>query len=417
MNIQDRKKTLTAEDLRRRYNLDDLNKDRKAIRFQTDQTTKIEAELNNFIDATAKNFQELQDQVDGNVTTWFFSGIPTLQNKPASDWATDEEKANHLGDLYYDQETGYAYRWIYKDNEYKWLKLVDSDVVEALALANSAKDTADSKRRVFVVQPIPPYDIGDIWIKEDQELYRCRASRSEGNYSVTDWIIATKYTDDTVALETKAELDQFKVTVDQEYTSKSLLETTVGSVNARVEEVYTYTTTVDNQVGELEQKITDNYYTKVETDTNISVETGKIINTVSTLETRTKIDADTNAQNIAQLKQALSKLQQTAQDLAISITSINTIGVNKVITETGYVFDKEGLKISKTGEELTSLIDNVGLYVKRNNDNVLKADATGVEAENITVRTFFVKANLTREESFFDDFFMEECIAEFWVGD
>ena len=253
MNIQDRKKTLTVEELRRRYNLDSLDKDRKAIKLQKDQIIKVDAELNDFVELTTKNLKELQDQVDGNITTWFFNGVPTVENEPSSNWTTDEEKINHLGDLYYDQDTGYAYRWAYENNDYTWSKIVDADVVEALAVANAAQDTADSKRRVFVNQPKSPYDIGDIWIKDDTDLYRCRASRSEGNFNPADWIRATNYTDDTVALGTKAELDQFKTQVTENYVSNATLETTVNSITGKVEETYTYVTTVENQVVDITQ--------------------------------------------------------------------------------------------------------------------------------------------------------------------
>ena len=76
------------------------------------------------------------------------------------------------------------------------MKLTDSDISEALALANTAKDTADSKRRVFIVQPTPPYDSGDFWLK-DKELYICQVSKETGLFEENDFIIATKYTDDT----------------------------------------------------------------------------------------------------------------------------------------------------------------------------------------------------------------------------
>lgn len=252
MNIQDRKKSLTAEELRQRYNLDGLNSDRQAIQLVKNGLSKTDTELNQFVETTTKNIKDLQDQVDGNITTWFFNGIPTMENKPAVDWTTDEEKGRHIGDLYYDQDTGYAYRF-YIDgdtHEFGWSKIVDADVVEALAVANSAKDTADSKRRVFVVQPIPPYDVGDMWT-DGTDLYRCRAANEEGTFSKTDWILATNYTDDTVALSVQSALNDYKVEVEENYASQSALETTINSVDARVNEVYTQTQTVTAEVDSL----------------------------------------------------------------------------------------------------------------------------------------------------------------------
>lgn len=74
----------------------------------------------------------IQSQVDGNITSWFCSGVPTLENAPASEWTTVEDKDKHLGDLYYDNNTGYCYRFLVENNVYKWEKIVDNDVVLAL---------------------------------------------------------------------------------------------------------------------------------------------------------------------------------------------------------------------------------------------------------------------------------------------
>ena len=233
MNIMDKSKAITAEDLIRRYNLEGLKEDRKKTNILIGNLVKTDTLLNNFIETTLQDIEEIQSQIDGNITTWFYSGVPTLNN--ASDWTTDDEKNNHIGDLYYDQDTGYAYRFVLQENVYKWIKIQDTDVAEALAIANSAQDTADSKRRVFVVQPTPPYDVGDIWLKEDKELWRCRASRASGNYNSADWKIATKYTNDDYAIGVEAVLNQFITNVEENYTTHTQLETTKDSIVGIVE--------------------------------------------------------------------------------------------------------------------------------------------------------------------------------------
>ena len=235
MNIMDSKKAVTAEDLIRRYNLENLKNDRKSIQTIKENTNNTNNLLNNFIEATVADIQSLQDQVDGNIATWFFSGTPTLDNLPAIDWPTDESKNNHLGDLYYDKDTGYAYRFTLDDTTYSWIKLSDSDIAEALAIANSAQDTADSKRRVFVTTPSPPYDVGDIWIKEDTDLYRCAVSRSSGNFNEAEWVKATDYSNDDYAKNVEAVLNQFKQTVETDYATKVLLNTTKESILGVVE--------------------------------------------------------------------------------------------------------------------------------------------------------------------------------------
>lgn len=194
---QDRNGVRTAQDLERKYNLSSI---KKAIEQTDIGLIKINSELDNFANSTIDTLDNLQNQIDGNITTHYYSGIPNLLNLPASEWDT-EEKNRHLGDLYYDKDTGYAYRF-YLDSTtsvYGWTKLTDSDVTEALALANSAKDTADGKRRVFTSQPIPPYDSGDLWIN-NREIYICQISKDEDEtYNDNDFIVATKYTDDTLA--------------------------------------------------------------------------------------------------------------------------------------------------------------------------------------------------------------------------
>ena len=199
---QDRNGVRTAQDLERKYNLSSISLIKKAVEQTETGLTKVNAELEDFINTTSSTIENLQDQIDGNITTFYYSGVPTLSNLPASEWSQSEYNA-HIGDLYYDKNTGYAYRFYFDStNEtYGWMKLTDNDVVEALAIANAASDTADSKRRVFTTTPSPPYDNGDLWINE-QEIYICQISKEEGeSYSSNDFIIATKYTDDTVATQ------------------------------------------------------------------------------------------------------------------------------------------------------------------------------------------------------------------------
>ena len=103
-----------------------------------------------------------------------------------------------MGDLFYDTETGFCYRYQLSGGVYSWQRITDSDVTKALADAAAAQDTADSKRRVFVATPVTPYDIGDLWLN-NQELYKCKVTRLTGSYVASDWEKGVKYTDDTVA--------------------------------------------------------------------------------------------------------------------------------------------------------------------------------------------------------------------------
>ena len=167
-----------------------------------------EEQVNNLI----KNSQvitDLQNQVDGAIETWFYEGVPTLKNAPASSWTTDKDKDTHLGDLYYDNKTGKAYRFAKEGSTYKWTIITDTDIAKALSDASKAQETADGKMKVFSTQPTPPYQVGDIWVNATypsdgstykNEVLRCQTNKAAGSlFAIGDWIKASRYTDDTVA--------------------------------------------------------------------------------------------------------------------------------------------------------------------------------------------------------------------------
>ena len=160
---------------------------------------KAETEVNNFISNTyTTDINNLQSQIDGQIETFFYDYEPTLQNIPASGWTTNEERKKHEGDLFYWKSKGYAYRFMQDGATWKWQLVQDTDITLALAAAEKAQDTANHKRRVFVVQPKPPYDIGDLWTQgSNGDLMRCKVARASGSYSVDDWEKASKYTDDS----------------------------------------------------------------------------------------------------------------------------------------------------------------------------------------------------------------------------
>lgn len=166
-----------------------------------------DSNLMGFINNTYKiDMENVEEELKQKITTWYYSGVPTLLNEPTDNWNTTEERNKHIGDLYYDKNTGYVYRFQLEGTTYSWEHIIDSDITEALALANAAQDTADSKRRIFIEAPTPPYDNGDLWIN-DEEIYVCQISKgTEETFDNKDFIIATKYTDDTLATQVGNEL-------------------------------------------------------------------------------------------------------------------------------------------------------------------------------------------------------------------
>ena len=197
-----------------------------------------EEQVNNLI----KNSQvitDLQNQVDGAIETWFYEGVPTLKNAPASSWKTDKDKDTHLGDLYYDNKTGKAYRFAKDGNTYKWTIITDTDIAKALSDASKAQETADGKMKVFSTQPNPPYQVGDIWVNATypsdgstykNEVLRCQTKKAAGSqFIIGDWIKASKYTDDTVANAAKKAAEEAQKAAQTAQTNITNLGKTVTS--------------------------------------------------------------------------------------------------------------------------------------------------------------------------------------------
>lgn len=205
-----------------------------------------EEQVNNLI----KNSQviiDLQNQVDGAIETWFYEGVPTLKNAPASSWTTDKDKDTHLGDLYYDNKTGKAYRFAKDGNTYKWTIITDTDIAKALADASKAQETADGKMKVFSSQPTPPYQVGDIWVNATypsdgstykNEVLRCQTDKKAGSqFAIADWIKASKYTDDTVANAAKKAAEEAKKAAETAQTNITNLGKTV-TINKKAFDSY-----------------------------------------------------------------------------------------------------------------------------------------------------------------------------------
>lgn len=113
----------------------------KSLVEQTSQsiTSTVEATY-----ATKATVEALENIANNAVQTWMGSGVPTLSNKPASDWTTAELKSQHSGDIYYDTDTGYSYRFGSSDgSHYSWSLIKDTDISKAVADAAKAQQTAE----------------------------------------------------------------------------------------------------------------------------------------------------------------------------------------------------------------------------------------------------------------------------------
>lgn len=254
-------------------------------------------DLTNFIKQTTKDLDNLQGQIDGSIQTFFYEYEPTNTNIPAKEWTTTDLKNIHLGDLFYNTLTGYCYRWQVLNKEYSWQRITDVDVTKALADASKAQETANSKRRVFVKTPTPPYDIGDLWVQGSSgEIMKCKVAKTDKqSYVSSDWEKASKYTDDSKANEVNKNFTNF-------------LQTDFSIEQGRIEQLIKETT-IENKDGTT-TSLKDAYnQTKSTVDSNIT--------TISNIET--SID-NINKEN-STMKNSISEIKQTADGVSTTVTS------------------------------------------------------------------------------------------------
>ena len=168
------------------------------------------AEQQNYIAALQQTSEDLQDQIDGAIESYFEKTDPTTSNYPANEWTTEEQKQSHSNDTYTNISTGKSWKWVKDGSTWKWKAIADTATEKALAAAAKAQDTADGKRRVFVSQPTTgqAYDVGDLWVNATygetykNDLLRCKTSKKENEaFSISHWELASRYTDDTKANE------------------------------------------------------------------------------------------------------------------------------------------------------------------------------------------------------------------------
>lgn len=374
MHNSDYKKAITAEDLIRRYNLDNLKTDRKII--QTMRTTIVKQ--NTIIKDFISNISPYK--ADDIQVIWFYSGTPTTENEP---FISLENKDDYLGDLYYDRETGKTYQLLKEEDNYHWQELEDYELSKSLALANGDADIFDNKRNIFYNIPITPYQIGDIWL-DGTTIMRCRCARDAGEYNLADWVVQDDYSNDFVLNETRAVLDELRFTIEENYVTKVQLETSRDSILASVDAITTEIITTatakyeyyDEQLAKIEVSV-GNISLDV---TNVQTSLGEKI---TDLESKIDITAGEINQSIEDKITGLeTKITQTTTEITQSITdNVNDINstitqkVDSLTTEINKKVDNSTFnsKIQQTESSISSKVskDDFGSYVQQYYDKFL----------------------------------------------
>ena len=101
----------------------------------------------------------------------------------------------------------------------------------------------------------------------------------------------------------------------------------------------------------------------------------------------------------------------TSEEVAIEVQKQLANGVDEVTTSTGFTFNEEGLKVSKSDSEISTQILDDGMKIYRNQDIVLTANNKGVDAYNLHATTYLIVGLHSR----FEDY--GERTGCFWIGE
>lgn len=258
--------------------------------------------------ATKDALSALQNVADNAIESWRGTGVPTLENKPASDWTTNDDKKKHSGDLYYDKSTGKAYRFGSDDGvTYTWELNQDTDVTKALKDAANAQTSANTAQASATAANTA-----------------AGKAQSTANTAVSNAATAKNAADAAQSSANKAQGDvnKLKIDIPETYATKSSLSQTAESITANVESVKTTANSAVTAASKAQQtadgisvNLTKNYQTKSQADT--------IYATKANLKaTSDSISAEvTKAQGTADgAVTAASKAQQTADAVTLNLS-------------------------------------------------------------------------------------------------
>jgi predicted nucleic acid-binding Zn-ribbon protein len=329
-------------------------------------------DLEKLSDKANSEQKEVQSQINNTITTYYRYKDPNEKgsNDPSVNWTTDEQKKAHDGDLYQNVRRNHCFRWADTGEGYEWVRITDSGLINALSMAIYARDTANSKSQTFTQKPTPMYNAGDIWTEGPSgDLYVCIKSRGDTeSYSKDDWILATKYTDDTFAKEVNRTLN---TQIDTETGHYNELSQGVSDNKTAIEKVKDSVEQIQGNVGSFTawdynktKKQVGTNKTNIEalqTDlktANSQIGTNKL--NIETLQADLKTASDqvkTNKTNIGTLTTDLNnakstesdhygELTQSISDTNNSVTALNemvaAITLKNFLAELGMAVNKDG---------------------------------------------------------------------------
>ena len=339
---------------------------------------------------TAENFEEtvnavvgdeleyLQNQIDGNIESYFYDYSPTLENYPASEWTDEQTRLRHIGDTftniqeYVDDETtpdaGKSWRWVKNaEGVWGWTPIADSDAVLALKKAAEAQDTADGKRRVFVQQPtdMDEYDVGDLWVNAtysddnvtyDDDLLRAKTSKPKGHpFSIDHWALASNY--------------------------KNLAQDAINAAEAAGEAANNAQQSIDDYKDEIDNVFQDGIIT--------TSEASRLRTLVDTVNT-TLVDAQKTYEEVYNNGALDNKPQKT--ELASTFSAFDTAADNLIQIVTEIVDKATTQSYTITKADITNVDTAYATFNTKYSDYVIALNAANLEIMNTLSNTAYANA-------------------------
>lgn len=325
--------------------------------------------------ATKDALSALQNVADNAIESWRGTGVPTLTNKPASDWTTNADKKKHSGDLYYDKSTGKAYRFGSDDGvTYTWELNQDTDVTKALEDAAKAQTSANNAQASATAANTAAGN-----------------AQSTANTAVSNAATAKNAADAAQSSANKAQgdVDKLKIDIPETYATKSSLTQTAESITANVESVKTTANSAVTAASNAQQtadaisiNLTENYQTKSQADTIYATK-------ASLKATSDSISAEvTKAQGTADgAVTAASKAQQTADAVTLNLSkNYNTKAQN------------DALYATQTSLKATSDSLSANIMANANTAQIAVDKATSLEANLNGFKTTVAETYTTKND-------------------
>ena len=276
---------------------------------------------------------------------------------PSVNWTTSELKTQHKGDMWYDSLNNITYRW----GGISWVKITDAD-------AETAKALATSKAKIFTSTPTTPYKVGDLWVQGySGDIMKCTYNRSSGNYVSSDWAKASKYTDDSVANLLKDNLENNYYTKTETDTSITVMK---NGILSEVSGKYTTKDSLGNTLSE--------YATK----SSVKQTSDNILSTVSgTYATKDTLgNYSTTAQMNSAIKQSVDNITSTVSGTYATKDSLSNYPTTTEMNSA----------IKQSANNITSTVSNT--YTPKDSFNNLEKRVDTAEQE-ITPTSIINKVN------------------------